>query len=579
MAGRIPQSFIDDLLSRVDIVDLIDGFVPLKKAGKEYKACCPFHGEKTPSFTVSQEKQFYHCFGCGAHGTAIGFLIEYDQLTFVEAVEHLANQCGLTIPTDNFSPGPRPAQEGPDLYALLDKASQYYQQQLKDHPEAKSAVEYLKRRGLSGEIARQFGIGFAPEGWSNLMDQFEQDEKTRAALLSAGLISKNEKGRTYDRFRNRIMFPILDYRGRMVGFGGRIVDEGEPKYLNSPETPVFHKGSELYGLYLARNAIRDNGRSLVVEGYMDVVALAQNDIAYSVATLGTATTRAHLDRLFRHAPEVVFCFDGDRAGRDAAWRALETALPAMQDGRQASFMFLPEGEDPDTLVRKLGKDEFEELVRQATPLPEYLIDNLTAQADLKRMDGSARLAKLARPLIEKLPSGVLRQLVQQKVEQLVGTKIQVAMQSSEPHPANRPAARSATPQKPMTTIRQAIGLLLQHPGLYTEIENPERLAAGDLPGYKLLADLVISMRESEVASTASLLERFRDTKEFPHLEKLTSWNHMVDSENLVSQFRGLLENLLQAVASARINELREKSRDQLTGEEKEELKQLLQQKH
>ena len=579
MAGRIPQAFIDDLISRVDIVDLIDGFVPLKKAGKDYKACCPFHGEKTPSFTVSQEKQFYHCFGCGVHGTAIGFLIEYDQLSFVEAVEQLANKCGLTVPTDNFAPSALAPREGPDLYELLQKANDYYQQQLKTHPDAKTAVDYLKKRGLDGEIAKRFGIGLAPDGWDNLMQQFgdqsNNNEKINEALLTAGLLSKNDKGRMYDRFRDRIMFPIHDYRGRMVGFGGRIINEGEPKYLNSPETPVFHKGSELYGLYLARNSIRDTGHSLVVEGYMDVVALAQNGIDFSVATLGTATTKAHLDRLFRHAPEVVFCFDGDRAGKEAAWRALENALPTMQDGRQASFMFLPDGEDPDTLVRKVGKEEFTRLIESAKPMPEYLIDSLSAQADLTRMDGSARLAKLAKPLLEKLPQGVLRQLIKQRIEQMVGTQILVAAAQPSGHTPSRREISRGPAQQARTLIRQAIGYLLQYPDIGTQVKDLDVLRDSGLPGYAMLADIAQSTQQNPPPNTAALLERFRERKEFAVLESLASWNHMIEADSVPTEFNALLDNLRQDIDTARLNQLLEKPKENRTPEDEENIKTLL----
>ncbi|MBT5031237.1 MAG: DNA primase [Proteobacteria bacterium] len=579
MAGRIPQAFIDDLISRVDIVDLIDGFVPLKKAGKDYKACCPFHGEKTPSFTVSQEKQFYHCFGCGVHGTAIGFLIEYDQLSFVEAVEQLANKCGLTVPTDNFAASTPAPREGPDLYELLEKANDFYQQQLKTHADSKTAVDYLKNRGLDGEIAKRFGVGLAPEGWDNLMQHFgdpsNSNEKINEALLTAGLLSKNEKGRMYDRFRGRIMFPIHDYRGRMVGFGGRIINEGEPKYLNSPETPVFHKGSELYGLYLARTSIRDTGHSLVVEGYMDVVALAQNGIDFSVATLGTATTKAHLDRLFRHAPEVIFCFDGDRAGKEAAWRALENALPAMQDGRQASFMFLPDGEDPDTLVRKVGKEEFTRLIESAKPLPEYLIDSLSAQADLTRMDGSARLAKLAQPLLERLPQGVLRQLIKQRIEQLVGTQISIAAAAPTGRAPSRREISRGTAQQGKTDIQQAIGYLLQHPELAARVNDTNTLRDSELPGFGMLADIAESIQQSPAPNTAALLERFRERKEFPRLESLASWNHIYDDEAAAEAFDVLLNNFATNIDTARLNQLLEKAKESLTSDEKEEIKKLL----
>ncbi|MFM1892488.1 MAG: hypothetical protein RLZ44_1565, partial [Pseudomonadota bacterium] len=355
MAGKIPQRFIDDLIARVDIVDVINQRVPLKKAGHEYKACCPFHDEKTPSFTVSPTKQFYHCFGCGAHGTAIGFLMDYDRLSYPEAIEALADDLGLEVPHEAG------VERGPDLsplYEILEQAARFYAWQLRRHPDSARAVEYLRQRGVSGEIAADFRIGFAPPGWDNLLRELGGDARAVDSLRGAGLISEPEDGKRYDRLRDRIVFPILDARGRVVGFGGRVLGAGEPKYLNSPETPVFHKGRELYGLYQAKQAVKQLERLLVVEGYMDVVALAQFGIRYAVATLGTATTAEHLEKLFRSVPEVVFCFDGDRAGRDAAWKALETALPLLREGRQARFLFLPEGEDPDTLVRREGAAAF-----------------------------------------------------------------------------------------------------------------------------------------------------------------------------------------------------------------------------
>jgi DNA primase len=373
MAGRIPRQFIDELMLRSDIVEVIDARVPLKKAGKDYKACCPFHQEKTPSFTVSADKQFYHCFGCGQHGTVIGFLMEYDRMSFPEAVEELARRAGMEIPKEAGTFEPEPSG---DLLELLREASRFYRAQLREHP---PAIEYLKQRGITGEVARDFELGYAPESWDSLVRALGKDNNAREAMVRAGLAVKKDGGGYYDRFRARVMFPIYDHRGRIVGFGGRIIDKGEPKYLNSPETPLFHKGRELYGLFRARDAIRRSGRVMVVEGYMDVVAVAQSGIDYVVATLGTATTRDHLERLFRHASEVVFCFDGDRAGREAAWRALETTLDVLRDGWQASFLFLPDGEDPDTLVRKEGREAFEARLGKATALADFMFQGLSAK--------------------------------------------------------------------------------------------------------------------------------------------------------------------------------------------------------
>ena len=411
MAGRIPQHFIDQLLDRVDIVDLIDGFVPLKKAGANYKACCPFHSEKTPSFTVSQDKQFYHCFGCGANGTAITFLMEHNHQEFREAIETLAQQAGMEIPeeaTSQNKSSQTKTKDGVDLYQLTQQVSTFYEQQLKLHPHAETAKIYLKDRGLTGEIAKRFHIGFAPDAWDTVMTQFGKDDKTIASLLQAGLLTKNEdKNRVYDKFRNRIMFPIEDYRGRLVGFGGRVMDNGEPKYLNSPETPIFHKGAELYGFYSARGEIRNQNLAIAVEGYMDVIALAQFDINIAVAALGTALTNTHLQRLFRITPNIAICFDGDRAGRQAAWRAMENALPLMEDGRSVKFLFLPQGEDPDSMVRQQGKEHFMSLLNDAIPLTDFLIDSLKSECNLDTLEGRAKLANECKPYIGKLPNGCL----------------------------------------------------------------------------------------------------------------------------------------------------------------------------
>ena len=409
----IPQSFIQDLLSRVDIVEVIDRHVKLKRAGANHVACCPFHSEKTPSFTVSPTKQFYHCFGCGAHGTAVGFLMEHSGMGFVEAVKELAQSVGMKVPEmERSEAAQRRAEHGVTLYEVLLQAAQHYRGRLKEAPQA---IAYLKKRGLSGEIAKSFGIGYAPDEWQGLAAAFsDYDGKV---LAEAGLVKTSEEGRRYDVFRNRIMFPIVDVRGNIIGFGGRVIGDGEPKYLNSPETPVFEKGRELYGLYQARRAIRDAGRVLVVEGYMDVVALAQAGVEYAVATLGTATTPLHVQKLLRQADEIVFSFDGDAAGRKAAWRALENSLPQLTDGKQARFLFLPDGEDPDTYVRKHGKAAFEQLLGRAAPLSKFLLDELGARGDLATAEGRARCVHEAKPLLKQMQAGALRlQLVRELAE-------------------------------------------------------------------------------------------------------------------------------------------------------------------
>ena len=411
----IPNDFIETLLGRVDIVEVIDRLVPLKKAGANYIACCPFHSEKTPSFSVSPTKQFYHCFGCGAHGTAIGFMMEHSGKSFPDAVEELARDAGLDVPRDE-RPGDRERRaEAQDLNELLLAAARFYRARLKDAP---TAIDYLKARGLTGEIAARFGIGYAPEAWQSLADVFPHYDEP--ALDAAGLVVNGDGGKRYDRFRDRVMFPIHDSRGRVIGFGGRVLGAGEPKYLNSPETPVFSKGRELYGLFLARNAIRDAGRVVVVEGYMDVVALAQHGVDYAVATLGTATTPVHAQKLFRLTDSVVFCFDGDNAGRKAAWRALENALPVLADGKNASFLLLPDGEDPDDFVRRRGKAAFEAAIDNAVPLSEFLLAELATRHPPVTAEGRAALVAAAAPLLAQIAAPVLAAIMRRRLAEMSG---------------------------------------------------------------------------------------------------------------------------------------------------------------
>ncbi len=490
MAGRIPQAFINDLLDRVDIVEVIDRRVKLRKTGRNYVARCPFHDEKTPSFSVNGEKQFYYCFGCGASGNAVGFVMDFDRVDFPQAVENLASLAGLEVPREETTPNARRQPEKPkrDLYQILDNAARHYREQLRGHPQAARAVDYLKKRGLSGEIAKRFGIGYAPPGWDNLLRAFGSEPHDRQLLLDSGmLVVREEENRCYDRFRDRVMFPILDSRGRVIAFGGRVLGDDKPKYLNSPETPIFHKGSELYGLYQARKAQRQLARLVVVEGYMDVVALAQYGIPYAVATLGTATSTDHLKKIFRLCPEVVFCFDGDRAGRQAARRALEAALPVMEDGRQARFLFLPEGEDPDSLVRARGREAFELMLnRESLPLADYLFASLGEETDIETLEGRARLAKLATPLINLLPpQGVFRQLMIDELARRTGLsseRLGALLQEAPPAPATthaetnvaaipaaptpRPMQRRPLPQRNESSrnpILHAVGLLVLWP--------------------------------------------------------------------------------------------------------------------
>lgn len=523
----IPQHFIDDLIARADIVEVLGARIQLKKAGREYKACCPFHDEKTPSFTVSPAKGFYHCFGCGAHGTALGFLMEYEHLSFPDAVDALAHVMGIDVPREHDQ---RPARRHDELYALMSDVERYYESQLKEHA---PAVDYLKERGVDGATAKRFRLGYAPAGWSHLLDRFGTSREAIERLLEAGLIIRKDSGSHYDRFRDRLMFPIRDSRGRPVGFGGRVMGDDEPKYLNSPETALFHKGRELYGLYEARQALRHIERLVVVEGYMDVVGLARFGIDFAVATLGTATTEEHLNRLFRLADDVAFCFDGDRAGRAAAWRALETALPQVREGRQIRFVFLPEGEDPDSFVQQHGAPAFEAELDRAATLSEFLIDELSTRADLESVDGRARLAELARPLVARIPAGVFRELLIGRLAETVGlsaAKLASLLDSGDgatgrrsrlsERPRPRRGAGRFGPGKP-SVVRRAITLLLHHPDAALELDV-ERLGGISRPGIDLLRDLIETVQARPDITTAGLLERWRHHDEGRHLGKLAA---------------------------------------------------------
>ncbi|GGX45440.1 DNA primase [Saccharospirillum salsuginis] len=450
MAGLIPNDFIDDLLERTDIVEIIGHRVPLKKKGKDHWACCPFHNEKSPSFSVNSTKQFYYCFGCGASGTALKFLQEYERLSFPEAVEELARAAGVEVPREEQSPAQKEKQRRRrTLYDLMDSCTDYFGHQLYNHPSAPEAQQYVLGRGLSEEIVQRYRIGYAPSGWQNLIQHFASADQGREQLLATGMIIRNDNGREYDRFRHRLMFPIRDIRGRTIAFGGRVLTpDDKPKYLNSPETPIFHKGHELYGLYEARQALRNFDNIIIVEGYMDVVALAQHGVKNAVATLGTATSRTHVQRLFKLTPEIVFCFDGDEAGRRAALRALENTLSEIRDGQQARFLFLPEGEDPDTLVRKEGFEAFMRRVRQAQSLPDFLFQHLQTQADVSTLDGKARLASVARGWIDQVPEGVLHQLLLQQLSNLVGLPVDQILKSYEPVKPALPEQRRDSGSQP-----------------------------------------------------------------------------------------------------------------------------------
>ncbi|GMR05760.1 MAG: DNA primase [Gammaproteobacteria bacterium] len=522
MGGRIPPEFIDELLSRADIVEIIDSRVPLKKAGREYKGCCPFHDEKTPSFTVSPGKQFYHCFGCGAHGTAIGFLMDYDNLGFRETIEELAGRYSMIIPETASQDNSAERRKQADLYGVLDLANKHFQRRLR---ETESAKNYLIERGLSGEIAARYELGFARESWDDLLNSLTSKNISRKDLATAGLTSSNDQGRVYDKFRDRIIFPIHDQRGRVIAFGGRILGDGEPKYLNSPESPVFHKGKELYGLYQALNAIGKQNQSLVVEGYMDVIALAQTGIENVVAALGTATTPGHIELLFRRCDEIIFCFDGDRAGRQAAWRALENSLPSMRDGKQASFLFLPDGEDPDSYVRKLGHDGFFEQLREnPLPLPEYMLNHLAEDIDLSRMDGKAKLAALARPLLNSLPRGTLKALLMQKLAEITAMDEQGLADLMLDQPKQQPGRQKvASPNsKKHNLIGKTLTLLLNQPELGREVSNLEYLRLLELAGMDVLSEIIDLIKGRPNLTSSAIIERFRQTVYYDRLCELAS---------------------------------------------------------
>ncbi len=547
--ARLPQTFLDDLLARTDIVALIGNRVQLKKAGRDYQACCPFHNEKTPSFTVSPNKQFYHCFGCGVHGNALRFLMEYDRLEFLDAVEALAHMAGVEVPREAASTH---STDNKPLYAFMDSAAKFYREQLRTEPKA---IEYLKGRGLSGEIAKSFGIGYAPPGWSNLLDQAREEK----LAVTSGMAIRKDEGGCYDRFRDRIMFPIRDTRGRVIAFGGRTLGDETPKYLNSPETPIFHKGRTLYGLYEARQALREIPRLLVVEGYMDVVALAQNDIAYAVATLGTATTEEHLEQLFRSSSEVVFCFDGDRAGREAGWRALERTLPTMRDGREVKFLFLPDGEDPDTLVRKEGRTAFEQRVKDAMPLSRYLLDQLCAKTDLASVDGRARLVELARPYITKLSAGAFRKLMAAQVARLArmpGDDIEALYFGDAPRErAQRPPPRAT--RSGLSRAGRALQLLLEHPEFADAVNSLESLRAVEVEGVQMLAEIIEFLQHNPNLKAGALLEHWQDRPELPELVAQASGGLALPADAAMArtEFLDLIERLSAECDDQRIKAL------------------------
>lgn len=570
---HIPREFISLLLDKVDLVDLISARLPIKKkSANNFFACCPFHNEKTPSFSVNQAKQFYYCFGCGEHGNAIDFLMKYDHLGFVETIETLARQVGLEVPRTQHQEDKQDTTA--PLYAITAEAAAFYQAQLKKSPRA---IDYLKQRGLSGTIAKQFGLGYAPAQWEQLLQQFGDTAQNKQKLLQAGLTIKKEDGGYYDRFRDRIMFPIHDRRGRIIGFGGRIIDQGEPKYLNSPETPIFQKGQELYGLYQSLQANRKLNRLLVVEGYMDVIALFQHGINYAVATLGTATTPHHLHQLLRYTNEIIFCFDGDEAGRRAAWRAFEVVLPMMHDELQIKFMFLPEGDDPDTLVAREGKERFEEQLSKALTFTNFFFHHQLQQADLSSMDGRARFTAQALVYIKQLAPGVLQEMLLDelaKKARITAEQLKQQTGHTQSVSAKRIANGRQIKSQTTTPLRLALILLVQHPELAHHISEP--LPELSLPAYPFFIKLIEICRQHPHLTTGGLLEFWREQKEEKLLAKLASWELVIPETGVKEEFLGAIRGLTRSAHDQVIQRMLAKAAQQgLSDEEKSQLTQLI----
>lgn len=552
MTTRIPQTFIDELLHRTDIVEVIGKRVPLQKSAREFSACCPFHNEKTPSFTVSPKKQFYYCFGCGASGNALGFLMAHEHLPFMEAVEVLAAQAGLTVPVTQQDQRPRAEA---NLYEIMGEVAHFYQQQLKVAPHA---ITYLKERGLTGEICKAYGVGYAPSGWDGLLKKFPQH---KAALLQTGMLINKDDDRAYDRFRDRIMFPIHDKRGRVIAFGGRVIGQGQPKYLNSPETVLFHKGSEAYGLYEVLQHNTNISRLLVVEGYMDVIALAQFGIHIAVATLGTAFTEQSLSKLFNIVPEIVLCFDGDRAGRSAAMRAIENSLPILSDGRQLKLMFLPDGEDPDSLVRKEGEKKFTERLAQSTNLSSMLIEHLLNQVDLSSVDGRARLIELARPYVNKLRSEVYATLFVQELarySRIDEPRLRKMLDTNETAVTKVKAKVKQAGQ--LSLSQRAISMLLQQPLLVRYVQSPRDFLALNDPYAALLVALAGCLLEHGAMSVGQVLSLWTNEQEAKLLAQLAAAPTMLKEEETEEEFKGIMSQLDKQLREASMSSLLTKAR-------------------
>ncbi|HLB42853.1 MAG TPA: DNA primase [Gammaproteobacteria bacterium] len=556
MTGTISREFIELLLTKIDLVDLINSQLPLcKKSGSNYFACCPFHNEKSASFSVSQTKQFYYCFGCGAHGNAIDFMMQHDRLSFPEAIEALARYTGMEVPHTNETI--KKDRSIAVLHELMQAvAADYYEQMC----HATRAINYLKNRGISGSIAQQFNMGYAPISWNHILDKFGKTDADKKNLLDVGLIIKREEGGYYDRFRDRIIFPIHDYRGRIIGFGGRIIDQGEPKYLNSPETILFQKGHELYGLHHAIKMNKKLDRILIVEGYMDVIALFQHHITYTVATLGTATTQHHLHRLLRYTSEIIFCFDGDAAGRHAAWRALQVILPIMQDNLQIRFLFLPDGEDPDSLIRKKDLSQFEKLLNTAWSLSNFFLQTLTQQSDMSTMEGRACFAASAITYIKQIPPGIFQGILLEELSKrarvdLNHLKQQMKLSTTQKTPLTNLVKSS--PTKLPASLRLALALLIQHPYLVSKLAKPIPLSS--LPGDTLLIDLIKLTQQKPHITTAGLIEYWRGQSEEALIAELANWNHLIPDSGIIDGFLGAIQQLVFMGFDNEINNLLSKA--------------------
>jgi DNA primase len=580
VSGRIPREFIDELLVRVDIVDLIDSHVPLKKTGNNFVARCPFHTEKTPSFSVNRKKQFFYCFGCGASGNAISFLMDFSHLDFVEAVEDLAGFAGIEVPRESIEHQPAQKKEGLNsLYTLMEQVAAFYADQLRTSTEGKKAVEYLKNRGVSSDCASDFMLGYAPDEWQALATRFDQK-----LLLEAGLLVSKEGGQFYDRFRGRIMFPIRDKRARIIGFGGRVLDNSLPKYLNSPETPLFHKGKEVYGLYELLKKDTKPKKILIVEGYMDVIALAQFGIHYAVAALGTAASQAHLDLLFRFSSELVFCFDGDKAGREAAWRAMESAFSTLKDGRQIRIMLLPQNHDPDSLMRKEGIDGFTDRIQAAETLSEYFFGHFSNELNLSEMEGRAQLVNKAKPYMEKLPESVFKEMMFTRLKELSGwtgldvleNKATLASKQS-PKQYSRTSGKRPQDNSRLSSARVAIALLVQNPRLAELLEQREIDWCGlEFPGAELFKNILRMIADKNPANTAVLLECYRDTAEEKSIKALALLDSQVSDDKIEAVFCDSLDRLLTQARETALTKLLNKGKTEgLDAQEKELLRKML----